>query len=70
MLKVTKLDGRKILISPESIKYIEETPDTLIQFLNGESVLIKESLDDVSKLDEAFRQQLLHVQDRSHEKVL
>lgn len=55
MLKVTKLDGRKILVTPESIKYIEETPDTLVQFLNGESVLVKESLDEIVELDQKFR---------------
>ena len=70
MLKVTKLDGRKILISPESIKYIEETPDTLIQFLNGESVLIKESLDEVSQLDKKFRSQVHSEKDSSSENSL
>lgn len=59
MLLVTKLDGRKILISPATIKYAEETPDTLIQFINGDSLLIKESLADLQDIDSDYRRKIL-----------
>ena len=42
MLLLTKLDQTRVLVPIESIKYIEETPDTLIRFLNGESVIVRE----------------------------
>lgn len=47
MLLLSKLDKTKVLIPLEAVKYIEETPDTLIRFLNGESVLVRESLSEI-----------------------
>lgn len=46
MIHVTKLDGASALIPTEAIKYVESIPDTLIYFLNGESLIIKETLDE------------------------
>jgi flagellar protein FlbD len=59
MIKVTKLDGREILISPESIKYVESTPDTLIHFLNGDTTLVREDLNQIVEKDRVFRKSLL-----------
>lgn len=49
MILLTKLNNQKILINLETIKYIESVPDTLIFFTNGESVMVKESLDVLSE---------------------
>ena len=56
MLLLTKLDKTRVLVTLETIKYVEETPDTLIRFLNGESILVRESLAQISTLaDEMYR---------------
>lgn len=47
MLMLTKLDKTRILVPVESIKYIEETPDTLIRFLNGELLMVRERLEEI-----------------------
>lgn len=47
VIMLTKLDHTRILVGFESVKYIEETPDTLIRFLNGESLMVRESLDEI-----------------------
>ena len=47
MILLTKLDNKKILVSLETVKYLESVPDTIIFFTNGESVLIKETLEEV-----------------------
>ena len=49
MIIVTKLDSTRILLNIESIKYIEQTPDTLILFLNGESLMVREPLDEIER---------------------
>ncbi|MEZ4741522.1 MAG: flagellar FlbD family protein [Bdellovibrionota bacterium] len=49
MLLLTKLDNTKVLVNIESIKYIEANPDTRILFLNGDSMIIKESLDAIEE---------------------
>ncbi len=47
MIFLTKLDGTKTLVSVEAIKYLESVPDTLILFLNGDSIIVRETLDEV-----------------------
>lgn len=49
MILLTKLDDNKILISLETVKYLESVPDTLIFFLNGDSVMVKESLPEIEQ---------------------
>ncbi len=48
MILLTKLNNQKILINLETVKYIEAVPDTLIFFTNGESLMVKESLEVLS----------------------
>ena len=57
MIMLTKLDHTRILVGFEAVKYIEETPDTLIRFLNGESLIVRESLDQVLSLAQVKRRQ-------------
>lgn len=55
MIFLTKLDNKKILINLESVKYIESVPDTLVFFLNGDSIMVKESLEQVACLVTVFK---------------
>lgn len=47
MIILTKLDDSSIMLNIETIKYIETIPDTLVFFLNGDSVIVKESLTEI-----------------------
>jgi len=49
LLLLTKLDDSSILVNIDSIKYIEANPDTRVQFLNGDSLIIKEPLEIVEQ---------------------
>ena len=49
MIILTKLDDSSFLVNLDSIKYIEAIPDSLISFLNGDTVLVKESLEEIQK---------------------
>ncbi len=49
MIKLTKLDGSSILITLETIKYIEAVSDTRVAFLNGDSIYVRETLSDIEK---------------------
>jgi flagellar protein FlbD len=46
---LTRLDKSKVLINLEAIKYAEATPDTLISFLNGDSIMVRESLEELEQ---------------------
>ncbi len=47
MITVTRLDKRVVVLNAELIKMIESTPDTIITLINGDSIIVRESLDDV-----------------------
>ena len=49
MIELTKLDQSPVLVNIEAIKYVESMPDTLILFLNGDSIIVKETLDEIEE---------------------
>ena len=49
MVKLTHLNGKEFFINAEIIKYVEETPDTVLTLMGDEKILVKESADDVVK---------------------
>ncbi|MCB9228211.1 MAG: flagellar FlbD family protein [Deltaproteobacteria bacterium] len=57
MLRLTKLDQSSIIVNPEAIKYAEAIPDTLIIFLNGDTLIVRESLEDIIQKSTELRAQ-------------
>ena len=47
MIQLTKLDKTTVLVNLDTVKYIESTPDSLIFFLNGDSLIVRESLAEI-----------------------
>lgn len=47
MITVTRLNGSEFVLNAELIKLLESTPDTMITLLNGERLLVKESVEEV-----------------------
>ncbi|MBP6219175.1 MAG: flagellar FlbD family protein [Oligoflexales bacterium] len=45
MILLTKLDKASVLVNLETIKYVEMIPDTLILFLNGDSLIVQEPME-------------------------
>ena len=61
MITLTKLDKQKILVNLENIKYIEQVPDTLIFFTNGESVMVMEDMEQVAKAAMTYQASVLRL---------
>jgi uncharacterized protein YlzI (FlbEa/FlbD family) len=61
MIVLTKLDRNRILVSLENIKYVESTPDTLVRFVNGDMLLVLETLDEIGFLVEQFKARCLQL---------
>ena len=59
MIRLTRLDNSPVLVSLEAVKYIEATPDTVVSFLNGDSVIVRESLEEVDNRVLQYRARLL-----------
>jgi flagellar protein FlbD len=49
MIQVTRLNGKPIVVNAELIRFVEQTPDTLITLIGGDKLLVKEPMDEVVK---------------------
>ncbi len=47
MISVTRLNDQPLVLNAELIKTVESTPDTLITLINGDRILVTESLEEV-----------------------
>jgi flagellar protein FlbD len=47
MITLTRLNGQAFVINAEKIRYLEQTPDTLVCCDNGEKLMVKETLQEV-----------------------
>ena len=47
MITLTRLDQRVIVVNAELIKMLEATPDTIVTLVNGDTILVRESVDEV-----------------------
>ncbi len=47
MIRVTKFDGKTILLNADWIQTIEETPDTLITLTTGFQMMVKDRMEEV-----------------------
>jgi flagellar protein FlbD len=47
MIAVTRLNNRRMVLNAELIKSMEETPDTMITLINGDHIMVRESMDEV-----------------------
>ncbi len=59
MIEVTKLNGKKLIVNAELIETIEETPDTVISFVTGKKIIVKESRQEVKNLVVLYKKDLL-----------
>ena len=59
MIRLTKLDKSEFLVSLEAVKFIESAPDSIIFFLNGDTVIVMETLQEIEKRVEAHRSRIL-----------
>lgn len=58
MIELTKISGRKVLVNPELIELVEETPDTVILFTTGRKIIVKESRQEVKNLVKLYRKDI------------
>ena len=58
MIEVTRINGTKVLINPDLMELVEETPDTVISFTTGRKIIVKESRQDVKNLVKSYRKDI------------
>lgn len=47
MIRLTRLNGSSFVVNADLIKTVEERPDTTITLINGETLIVKDRMDDV-----------------------
>jgi flagellar protein FlbD len=60
MITVTRLNHTPIVINPDLIVFIEETPDTIITLNNGEKIAVQETVCEVIKRVINFRRSIFN----------
>ena len=47
MITVTRLDKRVVVLNADLIKMLESTPDTIITLISGDTLVVRESVEEV-----------------------
>ena len=55
MVRLTKINGREFVLNSDLIKFIEETPDTIITLRDQDRVIVRESADEIVRRVIDFR---------------
>ncbi len=50
MITVTRLNGKQLVINAELIRTVEANPDTTIQLINGDHIIVREPMQRVVEL--------------------
>jgi flagellar protein FlbD len=59
MIQLTRLNGHKLYVNCDLLKYAEASPDTVLTLLTGEKIVVRESCEDVVALGSTFRARVL-----------
>jgi flagellar protein FlbD len=58
MIQLTRLNHDEITINSDLIECLESTPDTLVKLTNGESFMVRESVEEVVQRVVDFRRRI------------
>ncbi len=47
MIQLTRLNGKQFVLNADLIRTIEERPDTTVTLINGDTLIVKEPMDEV-----------------------
>jgi len=60
MISLTRLNHTAVVINPDLIVIIEETPDTIITLSNGEKITVHEKVQEVIRRVIEFRRRIFN----------
>ncbi|MDY7110637.1 MAG: flagellar FlbD family protein [Planctomycetota bacterium] len=47
MITVTRLNGKPLVVNADLIRSVEENPDTTITLINGDHIIVRETMSDI-----------------------
>jgi flagellar protein FlbD len=59
MIELTRLNGQKLFVNCDLLKYAEASPDTVLTLLSGDKIVVRESCGDVVAHAISYRARIL-----------
>jgi flagellar protein FlbD len=59
MIQLTRLNNQVLVLNADLVKFVEQSPDTVITLVNGEKFIVRESVDEVVARILKFRSSLM-----------
>ena len=59
MIRLTRLNNQALTVNSDLIKFVEQSPDTLITLVSGEKIVVRESLEEILARLVEFRRTVL-----------
>ena len=59
MIQLSRLNQKALTVNSDLIKFVENTPDTVITLVSGEKIVVLESTETIVQLVVEFRRKLL-----------
>lgn len=59
MIQLTRLNNHPLVVNSDLIKFVEQSPDTVITLVNGEKIVVREGAQDVLDRVIQFRRSVL-----------
>jgi len=59
MIQLTRLNNKPLVVNSDLIKFIEQSPDTLVTLITGEKIVVREKLPEVLTRIVEFRRSVL-----------
>lgn len=61
MIRVTRLDGKPIVLNADWIQTVETTPDTLITLTTGFKIIVKDTVEEVVDAFKKYKRESIFV---------
>jgi flagellar protein FlbD len=59
MIQLTKLNNQPFAVNADLIKFVEQSPDTVLTLVSGEKIVVRESAEEVIRRVVEFRRVVL-----------
>lgn len=59
MIQLTRLNNSPLIVNSDLIKFVEQSPDTVLTLINGEKILVRERAEKVVERIVQFRRAVL-----------
>ena len=60
MILLTRLNSKSLTVNSDLIKFVEQSPDTIVTLITGEKIVVRESVPQILALIVEFRRAVLN----------